>query len=72
MSTHAQVLGLRRGRSHLAISGALDAGLLPDTTGSAQGSGAPVQLENRELNGWPALPFARMLKTVRSPGPPLR
>ena len=24
-----------------------------------------------ELNGWPALPFARTLKTFRSPGPPL-
>jgi len=47
-------------------------GLLPDTTGSAHGSGAPVQLESRELNGWPAFPFARTLKTDRLPDPPLR
>jgi len=45
-------------------------GLLPLRAGSAHGSGARDQLENRELNGWPALPFSRTLKTVRSPGPP--
>jgi len=44
--------------------------LLPVRTGSAHESGARVQSKHRELNGWPALPFARTLKTDR--GPPLR
>ena len=66
MSTHAQVLGLRRVRSHLANDGTLDVAF-------------SLTLQNRhtevvmsELNGWPALPFARTLKTERPPGPPLR
>jgi len=51
--------------------------LLPVRTRSAHESGAPCsgrtpQSKHRELNGWPALPFARTLKTDRLPNPPLR
>ena len=66
MSTHAQVLGLRRVRSHLARNGT------PDMAFSLTQQDRHTEVVMSELNGWPALPFARTLKTVRSPGPPLR
>ena len=66
MSTHAQGLRLRRVRRCLAINGSDDVAF-------------PLSRQDRhtkvvmsEFNGWPALPFARTLKTARSPGPPLR
>ncbi len=66
MSTHAQGLRLRRVRSHLACSGALDVAF--SLTLQDRHTGVVMS----ELNGWPALPFARTLKTDRSPDPPLR
>ena len=66
MSTHAQFLGLRRVRSHLACSGT------PDMAFSLTQQDRHTEVVMSELNGWPALPFARTLKTERSPGPPLR
>ena len=46
--------------------------LLPDRTGSAHERGALFMFFGRELSGWPALPFARTLKTVSVCKPPLR
>ena len=66
MSTHAQVLRLRRVRRCLAINGSDDAAF------SLSGQDRHTKVVMSELNGWPALPFARTLKTDRSPDPPLR
>ena len=66
MSTHPQVLGLRRVRSHLANNGTLDAAF------SLTQQDRHTEVVMSELNGWPALPFARTLETVRSPDSPLR
>ena len=46
--------------------------LLLVKTRSEHESGGLVQSQNRELNGWPAFPFARTLKIDRLPDPPLR
>jgi len=74
MSTHAQVLRLRRVRSHLAIDGTYDVAFCLSGQ-NRHTEVAPLFMRNGgggELNGWPALPFARTLKTDRLPDPPLR
>ncbi|MEJ7595484.1 MAG: hypothetical protein WKF77_28545 [Planctomycetaceae bacterium] len=52
--------------SHLANNGTLDVAF------SLTQQDRHTEVVMSELNGWPALPFARTLKTDRLPDPPLR
>ena len=64
MSTHAQVLRLRRVRRCLAHCGS------DDVAFPLSGQDRHTEVMISELNSWPAFPFARTLKTDRSPVPP--
>jgi hypothetical protein len=63
---HAQVLRLRRVHEYLAINGTRDVAC------SKTQQDRHTEVVISELNGWPALPFQRTLKTSPLPDSPLR
>jgi len=73
MSTHAQVLRLRRVRSHLAIDGTYDVAFCLSGQ-NRHTEVAPLFMRNGgggDPIGWPAFPFPRSPKKTRFPAPPL-